>query len=61
MTVVKPKPDHPWHESIQNDVDRARLRARIEGLRRRISDLKAELKTLEERLNNDAGTRSKIR
>lgn len=59
MTVVKPKANHPWHEKIKNDVDRAKLRQRIEGIRQRIADLKSELKELEGRLSNDARVRSK--
>lgn len=59
MTAVKPKPDHPWHERIQTDVDRAKLRQRIEGIRQRIADLKTELKQLEGRLSNAARVRSK--
>ena len=59
MTAVKPKPDHPWNERIQNDVDRAKLRNRIEGIRHRIADLKIELKQLEGRLSNAARVRSK--
>jgi hypothetical protein len=54
VTVVKPKPDHPWHERIQNDVDRAKLRARIAGLKERIAELKKELKTLEGRIRHVA-------
>lgn len=61
MTAVKPAKDHPWNEEIQSDVDRARLRARIAGIRKRIDDLKSELKTLEGRLEIDLRTRSKTR
>jgi hypothetical protein len=61
VTAVKPAKDHPWNEDIQGDVDRARLRARIAGIRKRIDDLKSELKTLEGRLEIDLRTRSKAR
>jgi hypothetical protein len=54
MTVVKPSKDHPWNESIQSDVDRARLRARILGVEKRIDELKRELKALKNQLASKA-------
>jgi len=59
MTAVKPEKHHPWHEDIQSDVDRAKLRARIVGIRKRIDDLKSELRILEGRLSS--GTKRKPR
>jgi hypothetical protein len=54
MTVVKPSKDHPWNESIQRDVDRAHLHARILGVEKRIEELKLELKMLKNQLASKA-------
>jgi hypothetical protein len=61
MTVVKPKSDHPWHGKIRTDVDTARIRARIAGLKERIRELQTELKELQRSLPRDAGNKRKSR
>jgi hypothetical protein len=50
MTVVKPRPDHPWNKSISIDVERRKLMDRIKELNERVKMLRIEIKMNETKL-----------
>jgi len=49
MTVVKPKPSHPWNSHISIETRIARIRGEIEKLREEIKAKQAEIRELQER------------
>jgi hypothetical protein len=49
MTVVKPKPSHPWNSHISIETCIARIRGEIEKLREEIKAKQAEIRELQAR------------
>lgn len=49
MTVVKPKPSHPWNLNISIETRIARIRGEIEKLREEIKAKQAEIRELQAR------------
>lgn len=49
MSVVKPKPNHPWNNAISNMVRIANIRKEIAELRQSIKAKEAEIATIKAR------------